>query len=118
MPPLQAGAEPVTTPLPMPAEFAAQDWLWIAFPHRSDLWEEFTAPAQEQMAAYANAVAETGQRVRLVVHDGANEARARELVSGAVEIERHPYGDIWIRDTGPIVLFDEAGRRFARVSSR
>ena len=98
----------------MPAEFAAQDWLWIAFPHRSDLWEEFTAPAQEQMAAYANAVAETGQRVRLVVHDAANEARAKELVSGAVEIERHPYGDIWIRDTGPIVLFDKSGRRFAQ----
>ena len=102
------------TPLPMPAEFAPQEWLWIAFPHRADLWEEFTAPAQEQMAAYANAVAETGQRVRLVVHDAANEARARRLVSAAVELERHPYGDIWIRDTGPIVLFDEAGRRFAQ----
>ena len=110
----RVGAELVATPLPMPAEFAAQDWLWIAFPHRSDLWEEFTAPAQEQMAAYANAVAETGQRVRLVVHDAANEARAKQLVSGAVEIERHPYGDIWIRDTGPIVLFDKSGRRFAQ----
>ena len=98
----------------MPAEFAQQDWLWVAFPHRADLWEEFTAPAQEQMAAYANAVAETGQRVRLVVHDAANEARAGGLVSAAVEVEGHPYGDIWIRDTGPIVLFDESGRRFAQ----
>ena len=98
----------------MPGEFAQQDWLWVAFPHRADLWEEFTAPAQEQMAAYANAVAETGQRVRLVVHDAANEARARQLVSAAVELERPPYGDIWIRDTGPIVLFDESGRRFAQ----
>ena len=112
--PRRVGVELVATPLPMPAEFAAQDWLWIAFPHRSDLWEEFTAPAQEQMAAYANAVAETGQRVRLVVHDAANEARAKQLVSGAVEVERHPYGDIWIRDTGPIVLFDKSGRRFAQ----
>jgi agmatine deiminase len=98
----------------MPAEFAPQDWLWIAFPHRDDLWLEHTAPAQAQIAAYANAVAETGQRVRLVVHGAANEARARQLVSGAVELERHPYGDIWIRDTGPIVLFDESGRRFAQ----
>ena len=98
----------------MSAEWAKQDWLWIAFPHRDDLWIEHTAPAQKQMAAFANAVAETGQRVRLVVHDAANEARARELVSRAVELERHPYGDIWIRDTGPIVLFDKAGRRFAK----
>jgi agmatine deiminase len=98
----------------MPAEFAPQEWLWIGFPHRADLWQEFTAPAQEQIVAYANAVAETGQRVRLVVHDAANAARARALVSAAVELERHPYGDIWLRDTGPIVLFDRAGRRFAR----
>ncbi len=97
-----------------PAEFAPQDWLWIGFPHRADLWEEFTLPAQEQIAAYANAVAETGQDVRLVVHDAANEMRARQLVSAVVTLERHPYGDIWLRDTGPLVLFDEAGRRFAR----
>ncbi|WP_305097776.1 agmatine deiminase family protein [Croceibacterium aestuarii] len=100
--------------MPMPAEFAPQDWLWIGFPHRADLWGEFTDPAQEQIAAYANAVAATGQDVRLVVHDDANEARARRLVSAAVTLERHPYGDIWLRDTGPIVLFDDAGRRFAR----
>ncbi|MXP40367.1 agmatine deiminase [Altererythrobacter soli] len=104
----------MNTPLPMPAEFAEQEWIWIGFPHRADLWEEFTLPAQEQIAAYANAVAETGQQVRLVVHDAANEMRARQLVTGSVVIERHPYGDIWLRDTGPLALFDQAGRRFAR----
>jgi agmatine deiminase len=104
----------MTATLPMPAEFAEQDWLWIGFPHRADLWAEFTAPAQEQIAAYANAVAETGQAVRLVVHDAANEARARELVGASVVLERHPYGDIWLRDTGPLVVLDGAGRRVAR----
>jgi agmatine deiminase len=101
-------------PVRMPAEWAEQEWIWIGFPHRADLWEGFTVPAQEQIAAFANTVAETGQRVRLVVHDAANEMRARELVSGSVELERHPYGDIWLRDTGPLVLFDEGGRRIAR----
>jgi agmatine deiminase len=97
----------------MPAEWGEQEWLWIGFPHRADLWAEFTVPAQEQIAAFANAVAETGQRVRLVVHDAANEMRARQLVSGAVELERHPYGDIWLRDTGPLVGFGADGRRIA-----
>ena len=101
-------------PVRMPPEWAEQEWIWIGFPHRADLWEEYTLPAQEQIAAFANAVAETGQRVRLVVHDAANEMRARELVSGAVELERHPYGDIWLRDTGPLVVFDGAGRRIAQ----
>src|SRR5690606_8135555 len=105
--PHPAGAEDLAVPLPMSAEFAPQDWLWIAFPHRADLWEEFTAGAQEQIAAFANTVAETGQQVRLVVHDAANAARAKGLVNAAVALELHPYGDIWIRDTGPIVLFDE-----------
>ena len=101
-------------PVRMPPEWAEQEWIWIGFPHRADLWEEYTLPAQEQIAAFANAVAETGQRVRLVVHDAANEMRARELVSGAVELERHPYGDIWLRDTGPLVVFDATGRRIAQ----
>jgi agmatine deiminase len=35
-------------------------------------------------------------------------------VSASVQLERHPYGDIWLRDTGPLVVFDGAGRRHAR----
>ena len=101
-------------PVHMPAEWSRQDWIWIGFPHAASLWEENTVFAQEQVAAFANAVAETGQDVRLVVHDAANEERAKALCSVSVRFERHPYGDIWIRDSGPIVLFDEQGRRFAQ----
>lgn len=98
----------------MPAEFAPQDWIWIAFPHDASLWVDDLMPAQEQMAGFANAVAETGQQVRLVVRDAANEMRARELVSANVVCERHPYGDIWVRDSGPLVLLDGQGGRIAR----
>jgi len=101
-------------PVRMPAEWAEQEWLWIGFPHDGSLWLEDLVPAQEQIAAFANAVAESGQQVRLVVRDAPNEARARELVGGGVAFERHAYGDIWLRDSGPLVIFDEAGRRFAR----
>ena len=98
----------------MPAEWAPQDWIWIGFPAHADLWEENLAPAQEAMAAFANAVAETGQQVRLVVRDAAAEMRAKDLVSGAVEFERHPYGDIWLRDTGPLTLLGPDGQRRAQ----
>ena len=101
-------------PVHMPAEWAEQDWIWIGFPHDASLWVDDLVPAQEQIAAFANAVAESGQAVRLVVRDAANEMRARELVSAAVTCERHAYGDIWLRDSGPLVLLDGAGRRFAR----
>ena len=98
----------------MPAEWAPQDWIWIGFPAHADLWEENLAPAQEAMAAFANAVAETGQQVRLVVRDAAAGMRAKDLVSGAVEFERHPYGDIWLRDTGPLTLIGPDGQRRAQ----
>lgn len=101
----------------MPPEWAPQDWLWIGFPHAADEWPGFLAEAQEQIAAFANAVAESGQEVRLLVRDAANEARARTLVSGAVTLERRVYGDIWLRDTGPLVVRAMDGtlatRRFA-----
>jgi len=101
------------TNMRMPAEWAAQDWLWIGFPHDPAEWPDLGL-AQEQIAAFANVVAESGQEVRLVVRDAANEARARHLASASVTFERHEYGDIWLRDTGPLVVLGEEGGRAAR----
>ena len=98
----------------MPPEWAPQDWLWIGFPHDADEWPEVLPRAQEQIAAFANAVAESGQDVRLLVRDAANEQRAGDLVSSGVKLERRTYGDVWLRDTGPLVLSDNDGRRAAR----
>jgi agmatine deiminase len=98
----------------MPAEWAPQDWLWIGFPHLAEEWPGWLEPAQEQMANFASAVAESGQQVRLLVRDAANEARARALVSGKVLLERRVYGDVWLRDTGPLVVHEPDGSRTAR----
>ena len=98
----------------MPPEWAPQDWLWIGFPHDAEEWPEVLGRAQEQMAAFANAVAESGQEVRLLVRDALNEERARNLVSAAVTLERREYGDVWLRDTGPLILADGEGGRVAR----
>ncbi len=98
----------------MPAEWAEQDWIWIGFPAAADLWEADLAPAQAQVAAFANAIAASGQQVRLVVRDALAEAQARALVLPQVVFETHPYGDIWLRDTGPLALLDSTGARAAR----
>lgn len=98
----------------MPPEWAPQDWLWIGFPHLAEEWPGWLEPAQEQMAAFANAVAESGQEVRLLVRDAANEARAASLVSDKVTLERRNYGDIWLRDTGPLIVAHGAGRTARR----
>ena len=101
-------------PAMMPPDWAPQDLLWIGFPHAEHEWPDIIAEAQRQIADFASTVAETGQEVRLVVRDAANEARARSLVSGQVVLERHAYGDIWLRDTGPLVVLNENGDRFAQ----
>lgn len=101
--------------LALPPEWHPQRWLWIGFPHDADEWPGFLPRAQEQIAAFANAVAESGQEVRLIVRDAANEARARSLCSAAVKLERRRYGDVWLRDTGPLVVQDgqrQVARRF------
>lgn len=99
----------------MPPEWHPQDWLWIGFPHLAEEWSGVIETAQEQIAAFASAVAESGQQVRLIVRDEANAARARHLVSGAVRLEQRVYGDVWLRDTGPLVVRDAAGNRRARL---
>ncbi len=99
--------------LRMPPEWAPQDWLWIGFPHLSEEWPGMLEAAQEQIAAFASAVADSGQEVRLLVRNEENEARARALCSSAVTLERQVYGDIWLRDTGPLIVAGD-GEREAR----
>jgi agmatine deiminase len=101
--------------LRMPPEWHPQAWLWIGFPHDADEWPGFLGRAQEQIAAFANAVAESGQEVRLLVRDEANRARAAALCSAAVKLEMRRFGDVWLRDTGPLVVRDGgswAAKRF------
>ncbi len=102
------------SPFSFPPEWHPQDWLWIGFPHAAEEWPGFLEAAQEQIAAFASAVADSGQQVRLIVRDEANAARARTLCSAAVTLETRIYGDIWLRDTGPLVLLDGAGNRRAQ----
>lgn len=99
----------------MPPEWHPQAWLWIGFPHDADEWPGFLGRAQEQIATFASAVADSGQEVRLIVRDEANRARAAALCSAAVRLEVRRYGDVWLRDTGPLVIEREGrvvGQRF------
>ena len=98
----------------MPPEWHAQELLWIGFPHLAEEWSGVIERAQEQIAAFASAVADTGQQVRLIVRDAANAARAAALVSGKVVLEQRVYGDVWLRDTGPLVV-GEGEARAARL---
>ena len=53
----------------MPPEWAPQDWLWIGFPHDAEEWPEVLSRAQEQIAAFANAVAAIASPVPMTTFD-------------------------------------------------
>ena len=88
-----------------PPEWAEHEWVWIGFPSHADLWEADLAPAQAEVAAFAAAVhaGGTGEKVRLVAADS-DSARAAAALAPFATIVEEPFGDIWLRDTGPLVL--------------
>ncbi len=100
----------------MPAEWAPHEAVWIGFPSHVNAWEaEPLAPAQMQMAAFANAVhdAGKGELVRLIAGTPEAAAVARDLVDSGVVVETRSIGDVWVRDTAPIIVSDGT-RRIAR----
>jgi agmatine deiminase len=94
-----------------PPEWAPHDCVWIGYPSHVDLWEADLEPARAEVAAFAKAVwAEgRGEQVRLVAADPDSVHSARALAPFAT-IVQEPFGDIWLRDTGPILLKEGAVR--------
>ena len=95
---------------PLP-EWALHQAVWIGFPSAADLWEEDLAPAQAEVAAFAAAVHAdgAGEQVWLVAADEVAATEARRLAPFA-RVVVEPFGDIWLRDTGAIILGTGAGR--------
>jgi len=99
----------------MPAEWTLHDAVWTAWPHAPDQWlEGLEAPQAALMEMVAAIVAidagdgkPRGERVELLVRDAADEAAARRLLGPAVagvRFRHAKYGDVWLRDTGPIFV--------------
>ncbi|CAN5539116.1 agmatine deiminase family protein [soil metagenome] len=88
----------------VPAEWSPHRAMWVGFPSHPDVWREDLDQAQAEVAALARALAGPGgERVRLMVVGEEAEAAARALLADTpVEIVRGQFGDIWLRDTGPI----------------
>ena len=100
----------MSTPV-IPAEWAPHRAMWLGFPSHGDLWQEDLEPAQDEVADLARALAGPGEeRVRLMVCGDEAETAARKRLDGVagIEIVRALFGDIWLRDTGPI--FREDGK--------
>ena len=83
----------------MPAEWASQAQIWMAWPERPDNWRDAAAPGQAAFARVANTIAEH-EPVSMVV-SAAQYARARAALNPAVRLIEMSTNDAWMRDIGP-----------------
>ena len=90
----------------VPPEWAPQKAIWTAWPADAEEWNGDLASPRRDVAGLVRALARSNQ-VRLLVAGAEAEASARALLNGEVELIPARYGDIWLRDTGPI--FARAG---------
>lgn len=93
-----------------PAEWAQHQSVWTAWPSHAELWEDDLAPAREEVAALIRAIDDEG-RGEIVEVLAANDEAARDaeaaLRGTQARIHLIPFGDIWLRDTGPIFVTGE-----------
>jgi len=90
---------------PVPAEWSPHRAVWLGFPSHADLWQDDLAPAQKEVGDLARALAGPGgERILLMARGQAAMATATAHVDGAAGIDIVPagFGDVWLRDTGPI----------------
>ena len=89
----------------IPAEWAPHRAMWVGWPSHVELWEDNLDQAQAEVEALVRALAGPGrENVKLMVGhpDVLADARARFAGVAGIEVVDGLFGDIWLRDTGPI----------------
>jgi len=94
----------------LPPEWAPQSALWCGWPRLADEWGGDFDGARSDIAAFVRAAAAF---VPVKLAAGSDEAAqsARATVGDVAEIIDVPTGDIWLRDTGPIITTGTGGRQ-------
>jgi agmatine deiminase len=84
----------------------------MGWPCRAGLWGETISRARADYAAVANAVS-AFEPVTMIANAGADVRAARAACAAGVEIVELPLDDSWLRDCGPIYVYDDHGKRTA-----
>ena len=93
----------------LPHEIQRPDQLFTCWPASRDYWPAELEQVWPEYAAFLRTTAEVAEDAAplsltiLVASDEAEES-ARAAVGDVARLVRHPYGDVWTRDTGPVFL--------------
>ncbi len=91
----------IDSDIAVPPEWAPQKAIWTAWPADPAAWYGDLAKPRGDVAAMVLALARTNV-VRVLVNGVEAEASALAALGGTAEIVPARYGDIWLRDIGPI----------------
>lgn len=93
----------------VPAEWDLHRCLYTAWPSHPDLWQEDLEPARAEVGAMIRALAEPvagapGDSVVVLACGEAACQSAQSSVGDVAQVVQAEFGDIWLRDTGPIFV--------------
>lgn len=88
--------------LVVPAEWEKQSAIWTAWPFDTQEWDDDLRSPRKDIIKLIQTLAEYGNCVKLLVNGLEAESTAKAKVGTLAEIIPARYGDIWLRDTGPI----------------
>jgi len=99
-----------------PAEWEAHQAYFTAWPADASLWQDDLHEAQTSVRALVRAITSPAaghasadgspERVELLAPQDAHAELLEAFEGLAVRLHNIPYGDIWLRDTGPIFVKD------------
>lgn len=86
----------------IPAEWNVQRAIWTAWPASIKEWNGDLVSPRHDVAAMVRVLASYKNNVRVLVNGDDAQQTARDAMGDVAELIPAKYGDIWLRDTGPI----------------
>lgn len=97
----------------VPAEWSPQKAIWTAWPANAGEWNGDLEPPRQDIAALVQILADHGNEVRVLVNGDEAMESARAMLGTDADLLAARYGDIWLRDTGPIFARQDDGATVA-----
>jgi agmatine deiminase len=106
----------VNTTLRHPAEWETHRAIWLAWPTHRNAWGPHLEAAQQQFIGLCEALVEGNEPIELCVSydEGLRAEQALAHLKHGIRMHRINYGDVWLRDTGPIFVHTPQGLRAER----